>query len=202
MRWIFPFHCDEFSLQRFFSLRWIHCLLASILRTISFQLEIIQLSAAVNFNFILDAATVLNQVKNYSLGGLFSGKMNLKMLQHEILKNQINKKRLCAFFGERPCASWDKSVGLSFVCLYRKVNIWSHITLTILHVFKGQNVFLSVKSFCKAKCMYYVIYCNTDKKWKIAFRFHNDTFCLVNKIIKAHIIVFVGTIILYMMLYH
>lgn len=53
--------------------------------TISFQLEIIQLSAAVNFNFILDAATVLNQVKNYSLGGLFlAEKWNLKMLQHEI----------------------------------------------------------------------------------------------------------------------
>ena len=30
MQWIFPLHCDEFSLQRFFSLRWIHCLLASV----------------------------------------------------------------------------------------------------------------------------------------------------------------------------
>lgn len=28
-----PFHCDEFSLQRFFSLWWIHCLLASIVAT-------------------------------------------------------------------------------------------------------------------------------------------------------------------------
>ena len=32
MRWIFPLHCDEFSLQRFFSLRWIHCLLAGVIR--------------------------------------------------------------------------------------------------------------------------------------------------------------------------
>ena len=30
MRWIFPFHCDEFSLQEFFSLRWIHCLLTCV----------------------------------------------------------------------------------------------------------------------------------------------------------------------------
>ena len=28
--WMIPFHCDEFSLQRFFSLRWIHCLLTCL----------------------------------------------------------------------------------------------------------------------------------------------------------------------------
>ena len=30
MQWMFPFHCDEFSLQGFFSLRWIHCFLAGV----------------------------------------------------------------------------------------------------------------------------------------------------------------------------
>ena len=34
MRWIVSFHCDEFSLQEFFSLQWIHCLLTSIVLTV------------------------------------------------------------------------------------------------------------------------------------------------------------------------